>query len=222
MNVFPALGGGIVAGALGAALWAAISYYLNAEIGWVAWGIGAAVGYCVRLGARELTGPVPAVIAVGLSLLSIAAGKYALIAVHIANAVVPVPEFQDSDAQFHQATQLVQQQTEAGNPPTWPEGKTLENAASLDDFPEEVRQQVRNEWEQMTPAERSAKKDAIRQEVLKAFDGFKQDMQWQLFQQQFGPYDLLWFGLAAFTAWQLGFGEPKRAAVDDEATSETI
>jgi hypothetical protein len=65
----------VAAGAalLGAVGWAAVLRYASYELGWLAWGIGAGVGWsAVRAGAR---GPAPAVVAAALTVLSIFGGK---------------------------------------------------------------------------------------------------------------------------------------------------
>ena len=69
-GLFGAIGGAVV----GAVVWAAIAYFANYEIGWIAWGIGLAVGGgCVALGGR---GQQLAVVCAALTLVSILGGKY--------------------------------------------------------------------------------------------------------------------------------------------------
>ncbi|MDF1838962.1 MAG: hypothetical protein P1V35_13910, partial [Planctomycetota bacterium] len=41
------IGAGLVAAAIGVALWAAVAIGLNREIGWLAWGIGGLIGFGV-------------------------------------------------------------------------------------------------------------------------------------------------------------------------------
>ncbi|HEV8398523.1 MAG TPA: hypothetical protein VGQ18_01670 [Gemmatimonadales bacterium] len=56
-----------------AVLWAAIAYFTGMEIGWVAWGVGALVGYAVAKSAHEPSaslGPTAAALAVGSLLLA--------------------------------------------------------------------------------------------------------------------------------------------------------
>ena len=64
----------LVAGAVGAAAWAAISIFANFEIGYLAWGIGALVGLAMaRFGGA---GMPMGVIAAVISVASIFGGKY--------------------------------------------------------------------------------------------------------------------------------------------------
>jgi len=64
---------GILVGIPAAVAWAAIAYFTGMEIGWVAWGVGAGVGYAVAKSAHEPSaslGPTAAAIAVGSLLLA--------------------------------------------------------------------------------------------------------------------------------------------------------
>ena len=68
-----AIVGALVAGIVGAIVWAVIAWQTNFEIGYLAWGIGALIGFiAVRLGAR---GMATAVACAAIALLSIFAGK---------------------------------------------------------------------------------------------------------------------------------------------------
>jgi hypothetical protein len=66
---------GLIGGAIGAAVWAALAYYLNFEFAIVAWGIGGLVGFCCRAGAGASSGLVSGLIAAAIALASIAGGK---------------------------------------------------------------------------------------------------------------------------------------------------
>ena len=74
---------GVVAGSVGAAIWAWVSLTTNREIGWIAWGIGGLVGLAVRLASHEEEGDgfLPGLVALIIAILAIVAGKYA--AVHL-------------------------------------------------------------------------------------------------------------------------------------------
>ena len=90
----PLLLGGLVAMG-GAAAWAAIVYFAHAEIGLLAWGIGAAIGaVMVRAGAH---GTLLAVAAGALALASIASGK------HLAFQMIVAEETADFAAELDQA-----------------------------------------------------------------------------------------------------------------------
>ncbi len=67
--------GGMAAGILGAAAWAALAYFAGVESGIVAWGIGGIVGFGTALGSRGGS-PATALIAVLITVVAICAGKY--------------------------------------------------------------------------------------------------------------------------------------------------
>lgn len=67
--------GGLVGGVLGTLAWGGIIYASESEIAWVAWGIGATVGFGVAVAAGDNGGELSGIIAVVISLLSIFAGK---------------------------------------------------------------------------------------------------------------------------------------------------
>ena len=81
------LAAGLVAALIGGVVWAAIAIFGNLEVGWVAWGIGVAVG-----GAMALTTPARsrklAVVAAMLALVGLAAGK----AMTFAGSAGPIAE----------------------------------------------------------------------------------------------------------------------------------
>lgn len=64
---------GILVGIPAAVVWTVIAYFTGYEIGWVAWGVGALVGYAVAKSAHEPSatlGPTAAALAVGTLLLA--------------------------------------------------------------------------------------------------------------------------------------------------------
>jgi len=62
----------------------AIAYFAHSEVGYVAWGIGGLVGFCVQAAADDLDDGFAGMIAAGISVLSILAGK-ALAAIFLVN-----------------------------------------------------------------------------------------------------------------------------------------
>ncbi len=70
----PALLFGTIAAAVGGAIWAAIVVLTNYEVGWVAWGVGALVGFAVAMGG-QVKMPVLGVMAGGLALAGLLVGK---------------------------------------------------------------------------------------------------------------------------------------------------
>jgi len=64
---------GLAVGVLGAVAWAAIAYFGDLEIGWLAWGIGAGVGAAVRAGHGHGLGL--GIAAAAITLCSILGGR---------------------------------------------------------------------------------------------------------------------------------------------------
>ena len=64
-----------VGGGVGALIWGAIAYFAHVEVGYVAWGIGGLVGFCVRVAAGDMDDTFAGIIAAVGSVISILAGK---------------------------------------------------------------------------------------------------------------------------------------------------
>jgi hypothetical protein len=64
-----------IGGSIGAVIWGAIAYFAHAEVGYVAWGVGGLVGFCVRMGAGDMDEGIAGFIAAGGAVVSILAGK---------------------------------------------------------------------------------------------------------------------------------------------------
>ena len=80
-----AIGAALLVGLAGAAVWAGIALAADYEIGWIAWGIGAAVGAAyVKLGGVGAAGPV---LCGAIALASIAGGKYAAFRISVENEI---------------------------------------------------------------------------------------------------------------------------------------
>lgn len=75
MNLIKAAIAGTIMALLGALLWAAIVYYGKLEIGYLAWGIGLAVGLAIAWASKG-GGFVNGALAVLLTVGSILGGKY--------------------------------------------------------------------------------------------------------------------------------------------------
>ena len=89
--------GGLAGAAVGAVIWILVSYYLNAEVGYVAWGIGILTGLGVRLASRYDDTPpsgIESIVAATIALLTLLAAKFLVISIQIdemvagANAVL--------------------------------------------------------------------------------------------------------------------------------------
>ena len=83
----PAILGGLVASLIAGAIWGGIIIATGYELGIVAWGVGAAVGYGVLLFSKSECGFPQQMTAVGFSIFGILVGKYFTFYVMLKEAV---------------------------------------------------------------------------------------------------------------------------------------
>lgn len=80
INIIPAVIGGTIGSLLGGIIWAAIAVGVNAEIGYVAVGVGWLAGFGVSLGSGRKTGQPLQFCALITALLGLLIGKYGFFA----------------------------------------------------------------------------------------------------------------------------------------------
>ncbi len=214
--------GGAVSGLIGAAIWAAIGYFTGLEIGWIAWGIGMLVGIGVRVvGSQEVAtfdkvqkrmvrttvgaeGPVAGMVAAVLAVVSVLAGKYALVHLFVSAPASSIEDFLEDDAMISSiADQIVVEHESAGRPVSWPAGVTADEAYERTDYPPEIWTEAESRWNAVPPEEKESFKAAQAELIGAAFESME-GAQGSMFLASFGAFDLLWFGLAAVTAFRLG------------------
>ena len=213
MSGFKWLIGGLVGGAIGAAIWVAVGYGTGYELGWIAWVVGLMVAAGVRVAAGEHeVGPGPGFVAAVTAVVVVVAAKFIVVHLLVANAFSEMPEVQvtDEDMTAAYATQLAEEIEAGGGTVAWPPTAQNEDAPARTRFPQDLWAKAQAKWQAVPPdqkeAERAAKKEEIeglRDEFVGALTGNVRD---EAFKASFSPYDLLWFGLAAFTAFKLGSG----------------
>lgn len=200
---------GSIGGLVGAAIWAGISYATNYEIGWIAWGIGAMVGYCVGYVSQENEdGFAPGVTAAVLAIGSVLLGKFAaahFLAASLAVSLTLPPAVPD-DMISGFADDLIKDRIAKGQPVNFPPGQTLESASDKADYPPDIWQAAAQQWSTLDPSEQQ-KRLATRNEELKNISQMLGGaMRESAFTNSFGLFDILWFLLAAGTAYRLGSG----------------
>jgi hypothetical protein len=100
------------------------------------------------------------------------------------------------------ADDLAAEATKRGQTIAWPAGMSLETASKRGDYPASLWMQAETRWNQLGP---TARQDQKRQRALLAMALSEQGRQ-PSFGECFAPWDLLWFGLAIFTAYKVGAG----------------
>jgi hypothetical protein len=187
MNAGKWVTAGLIGGLAGAFAWAAIVYFFQLELGWLAWGIGALVGYCVRATAGdEDKGPAPGVAALGLATFSIVLGKYLTVVVLLGGLTAGNAQPSEEIGKL----ELVNEQNEPAPYEAWADVPPEKQAIAERDWnalPSEEKQQRLSFQDTL---ERTAT-----QEFLKSFWFDKNYM-----------FNILWFLLAAGTAYRLGSG----------------
>jgi hypothetical protein len=208
---------GLAAGALGAVAWAAVVYFTQYEIGWIAWGVGALVGFAVAKGNGDgHRSPAAAgALAVGITALSIVAGKYLAV-----QSVMPsddeivamfTGDFDDEEFVISfVADAVAAEYASVGLPVLWPEGVDPANAAAEADYPAAVWAEAAGRWASWDESERTEFRDAreadVRANIQASIPEIRTVITSGGFEGSFGPMDLIFFGLGMVTAWGMGSG----------------
>lgn len=209
--------GGSVAGLIGAAVWGAVAAFTWHEAGIIAWGIGGFVGFGVRIAARdEDVGVGPGLTALGIAVASVILGKF--LAVHfllasIENMVKAAAEqgeqVESTDEETVQwiisdyADSLAEEREEQGQEIPWPDWETLPDDAPVKaGYPADLWAEAEQKWNSKTDQEKAAEMVAYNS---RDFD-LTGEIEGEMFKASFGLLDLLWFFLAAGTAYKVGSG----------------
>lgn len=200
---------GVIAGLIGASIWAAIAYFAHFEIGWIAWIIGGLVGFGVALGAKGETGMDTGILAVVIAVASICGGKWAAIHFEVSKSLGEVQSqvtVSNDDAMLFMAHDLVKEYESGGKAMKWPEGYSKDSAEDKDHFPKELWKDVTKRWQSMSATEQASYRDAIQNNIKASMASFASAIESEGFFQSFGLLDLLFFGLAVVTAFKIGTG----------------
>ena len=202
-----AAGAALLAGLVGAVIWGAITHATNAEVGFVAWGIGGLVGLAVRLAAQENEGPKYGAHAVGVAILAIVAGKFFAVSLIVSDIQVEAMlEVNEQDMIVRQADEICKERQAKGKRLNFPLGMTLEKANKREDYPADVWQEATKKWTALGPTEQQRLLTQEKQESEEVAAKVKGAMREAGFRESFGPFDILWFLLATITAYRLGAG----------------
>jgi hypothetical protein len=209
MNMLKWIAAGCIGGLIGALVWAGISYGTGYEIGWIAWAVGAVVGIAVRIGAGEDDeGWLPGIGSVAIAMGAILLGKYMAAHFLIAGAIAanPLPAITPNDMIVRMADDIVRERQAKGQRVVFAQGKTLDTAETEADYPRDIWQQATKKWNAISAEEQQQriKDETVQRDELLAV--FSSSMREEGFISSFGPFDILWFLLAAATAFRLGSG----------------
>ena len=204
---------GLCSASIGGAVWVALSYFLNVEVVYLALGIGFLAGVGVRFAAGDdHDGFLPGAAAVIAAVAVIAFSKYMVVSLAV-NAFLGGVEMQRDVPDFAAdrgaaiawtADEIIETRhpDDLGAGLDWPPGMTYHDATRPEHYPPALLDEATEAWDGLSEEERARKIALWSEPVEIDLNAIKM----QAFQAQFGLFDLLWFGLAAFTAFGLGSG----------------
>ncbi|MHC4849639.1 MAG: hypothetical protein ACYTEG_14455 [Planctomycetota bacterium] len=210
-----AIGAALGAGILGAVVWAGIAIASDFEIGWIAWGIGAAVGGAfVKLGGRGAAGPFLCAL---IAFASIFGGKYAAFQISVSNELESMLDSPLQRMGYESAREFGSRYA-AAKTDEEREQLAREHIVYLDEDPGAVSElRLQQFREHGLPTILSIHEGRMSFEEYKA--SFRETVMAEVsFSDALGLFDLLWIFLGVGTAFQLAAGKP-RAAAEQSAAS---
>ena len=210
MDALKGLIGGLIGGFVGAMIWALIAYFLHVEIGWIAIGVGALVGIGVTMAWSD-GGVGPGVMAMGVTLFAIVAGKFvavhfvaqdqlAKMALESAEGLVRQKAFMISEI----ADEIAEDREAAGEKINWPvnPGDRWE-----DGYPADIWSEASDRWNALTADERDAERERSRirigEDIADATSSLAGDAANRSFIRTFGVFDVVFFGLAMLAGYRI-------------------
>ena len=221
---------GIVAASVGGAAWVGLVYFLSVEVGYLAWGIGFLAGAGVRWAAGEHDGVLPGAAALIAAVAVVAFSKYMAVSLLVDHEIAvqraaiaaagddAVPDFADRSVALARVADDMILADYPDDPAgadalDWADGVTFDEADRIEVYPPEYRDRAAEAWDALDEAERAEETAAMRAAYDARMDVFRQmeeaqidAVKQQAFKGAFNFFDLLWFGLAAFTAFGVGSG----------------
>lgn len=205
--------GGLAGGAAGAAVWAGTAYFLEVEVGWIAWLAGVLVGVGVRIAAQGERPPEAGWIAAAIALVAIAAGKYATVELAISEiAWADELQITPEQAVASIATEIAAArgvEDEIMRAVGEAEGEEPVDLERL--FPPDIWQEASRRWERLGPEGQRTKVAEIEEAALQAQDAIKGIVRREGFLASFSPYDILWALLAIGSAFKIATAAPASA-----------
>ena len=102
---------------------------------------------------------------------------------------------------MHKATK---QAVESGSKVAFRNGKTIETAEELEDYPEAIVNSQRQYHQGLSDEDRLYLRNEQQQQLSAAVGEFKAMATNDAFASSFSPFDILWGLFAVLTAWRLG------------------
>lgn len=200
--------GGTIAAIIGAVAWAAIAYYGEVEIGYLAWGIGLLVGLGVSAGSRS-GGIGAAAVAVVLTVLSLVGGKYAAVslAVNELDSSIPAFEMDDDGVKMRMANLALMESGQDVSELKFRNGTDYDSAESLNDFPASIAKKIESKFDKLTTDEVDEIKTKAEAEYDQFVAAFEAEITQQGFMESFSGFDIIFFLLGIFTAGKVALSD---------------
>ena len=212
MNRLGALAGGVIAGSIGALVWAGIAYFTGYEVGWVAWGVGGLVGFGVVLGSSGNRSRTAGIIAVVITVMALMAAKYTTVQLVLADGSeiteALVSGLQDDELVVsYIADDVVVEFMSDDIPVHWPVGVDPSQATTQVEYPADVWTIAQSRWDGMVLTEREEYRSSLEEMVTAnlalALDELRGELAQVGFIGSFGFLDIIFFGLAIATAYKV-------------------
>jgi hypothetical protein len=211
MNIVKGVIGGFIGGILGAVIWAAIAMLTGYEIGWIAWAVGGLVGFGVAVGSPEGS-PMAGSVAVIIALASILAAKWITVQMVLQKEVGSADQVvaeavsnldQEELMISYVADDVIMDRESQGTKITWPEGVDPAEAEEESDYPPEIWTEAKQKWEGMSESEQADYRKDLATTIEEDIRAAYAEISSQGFFESFSAMDLLFFGLAVVTAYQI-------------------
>ena len=166
------------------------------------------MGIAVRAAAGDNEGLMPGGVAVVGAILALLVGKYAAVHLLVSHHLTSsdIIQVTAESMQVGLADEVVGEWTDAGKPVNWPGDMTIDDAESQADYPADVWAEAVKRWNQVPPDEQQQQIQERQQQIAALTDMFRGQITDAGFRESFSGIDLLFFGLAIYTAFKVGSG----------------
>ena len=187
--------GGLIGAAVGVLIWVLVGYFTQYEIRWIAWGIGFLVGFGVRYAAYlndDEASLGKGVVAAAIAIAAIITAKFIVFMLLVGGSGGDAGHDWASEIPPEDADAIAERTKDLKLPPgladvDWAEAEKHQPGLPQQDHPSRT---------QLSPEDQRKFEEQLAQLLAEK----------PTFADFFSPWDLLWFGLAVFTAFKIGVG----------------
>ena len=206
MKVVGAVVGALVATAIGMVVWVGVGM-AGYEVGFIAWGIGFAAGLGATVGAGQDDTALNGVLAALIAVLGIVGAKYITISMAVDRELSGVAAELDFTIG---ESEMIGREVDAILEAEGKDSSEVYDESFENGYPDKYWSRAKEAWMARSAEERQAKTEQLQAEM----EQFQEMMANSIgdsakstaFKESFGPFDALWFFLAAATAFRVGSG----------------